>query len=86
MDIAYQVTTALVIFAQIVLPALVSAVVVGLLVAIMQAATQIQDQTLPQTMKILAVMGVFSIMAGALTAPLIAYAKNLFTLFPTMVN
>ncbi|MEL7151847.1 MAG: flagellar biosynthetic protein FliQ [Pseudomonadota bacterium] len=86
MEVAHQIGSALIIYSQIVLPALLAAVVVGLIVAILQAATQIQDQTLPQTMKILAVMGVFAVMTSALTAPLITFAKDLFTRFPILVN
>lgn len=85
-DIAFRLSQALAIFTGMVLPALLLAVSIGLLIAILQAATQIQDQTLPQTAKILAVMGLFAVSATALTGPLVAFATETFTQFPSVVR
>ena len=79
-------TGALQIFVLMSLPVLGAAMVVGVLVAVLQAATQIQDQSLPQTLKLMVVVGVFAVLSGALIGPLVAYADTLFSEFPTMVR
>lgn len=57
------------------------ATVVGLIISFFQAITQIQDQTLSQTVKIAAIAGTFLIMGGALMAPLIEASVNVFDTF-----
>lgn len=79
-------TEALAIFAGITLPVLGAAVVVGLVISVLQAATQIQDQTFPQTAKILTVLAVVGLAAGALTAPLVAYTEAIFSGFAFAVR
>lgn len=77
---------ALVIFVTMSMPALLVAMAVGLIVAILQAATQIQDQSLPQTLKLIAVVAVFGLMSSALVAPLVGYADSLFLEFPALTR
>jgi type III secretion protein S len=84
--VAYSLAGGLSIFLTMVLAPLGAALVSGLLVAILQAATQIQDQTLPQTVKLLVVVGVFAVMAGALFTPLATYAEDIYANFHTMVR
>lgn len=72
---------ALLIFVAIVVPILLAASGVGFVVSLLQAATQIQEQTLPQTLKLLAVVGVIAIMAGSFTAPLVRYTEKVFVGF-----
>ncbi len=67
-------------------PALLVAVAIGLVIAIFQAATQIQEQTLPQIGKIVAVGLLLVIGGGLLAVPLVEQARRLFTEFPAMVN
>jgi type III secretion protein S len=74
----------LVIFMIWVLPPLVAALVVGLLIGIIQAATQIQDQTLPLTVKLLVIVAVLGLFSPLLTAPLLEYSKQVFTEFPAL--
>ncbi len=68
-------------FVLIVSPPLLAAVGVGLLVGLLQAATQIQDQTLPQSFKLFAVITVFAVLAPLLSQPLIDHAEKIFTEF-----
>lgn len=61
-------------------PVLIS-MVVGLLVAVFQAATQIQEQTLSFTVKLLAVVMVLMLMGGWLGQEVMHYANNIFSNF-----
>jgi flagellar biosynthesis protein FliQ len=63
-------------------PILAIAAVSGLLVAIIQGVTQIQDQTLPQVVKAAAVMFSILLFGGMLFTPLINYARYYFELIP----
>ncbi|MEM8773857.1 MAG: flagellar biosynthetic protein FliQ [Pseudomonadota bacterium] len=53
----------------------------GLLVSFFQAITQIQDQTLSQTLKITAIAVVLLSFGGALVAPLITTTTAIFSDF-----
>lgn len=57
------------------------ATVVGLVVSFFQAVTQIQDQTIAQTVKIVAIAATFLIMGGTLVAPLIEGSVQIFDTF-----
>ena len=85
-DIAVTLGTGLTVFLTMVLPPLGAAVVAGLSVAVLQAATQVQDQTLPQTVKLLVVVGTFGVLAGALFGPLVAYAESMYSDFWRIVR
>lgn len=63
---------------------LLVATVVGLIVSIFQAVTQIQDQTLSQTVKIFSIGFVFLAFGGALVSPLLAVSAELFDTFATL--
>ena len=67
-------------------PPMIAAVVVGVLLAIIQAATQIQDQSLPQLVKILVILLVLIIGGVPMTAPLFEYSRTLFASFHTMTR
>lgn len=54
----------------------------GIIVAIFQAATQIQEQTLSFTVKLVAVTLVLMLMGGWLGAQIMALAVNVFKNFP----
>jgi type III secretion protein S len=66
------------IVALVALPPLIVAMVFGLLVAILQAATQVQDQTLPLTIKVIAVGLTLVILGPLLTRPLIEQSNRIF--------
>ncbi len=57
---------------------------VGLFISIFQAVTQIQDQTLSQTIKIFAIGFVFLAFGGALVSPLMVISSELFDTFATI--
>lgn len=54
----------------------------GILVAIFQAATQIQEQTLSFTIKLVAVTLTLMLLGGWLGAQIMSFALNIFTRFP----
>jgi len=54
----------------------------GLVVAIFQAATQIQEQTLSFTIKLVAVTLTLMFMGGWLGAQIMSFASNIFLNFP----
>lgn len=54
----------------------------GILVAIFQAATQIQEQTLSFTIKLVAVTLTLMIMGSWLGAQIMSFALNIFDRFP----
>ncbi len=69
-----------------VLPPLLGAVAVGLLVGIMQAVTQIQDQSLPLAFKLMVVMAILAIAGPVLCVPLVRESTSLLDNFPLMAR
>lgn len=67
-------------------PILLVALVVGLVIAILQAVTSIQEQTLTFVPKIAAIMLVLALLAGWMFATLGEYTKDLFSLIPGMAG
>jgi len=65
---------------------LAAATVVGLVISIFQAVTQIQDQTLSQTAKIASIILVLMTFGAALTAPLMNSTNKIFSDFSTVVR
>lgn len=66
-------------------PPLVAAAVIGLIIGIFQAVTQIQDQAFPQTVKILAISVGLVLGGGILAAPLHDFTLRLFSQFARIV-
>lgn len=62
------------------------ATVTGLIISFFQAVTQIQDQTLSQTIKIAAISIVLMSMTSWLTGPLMSATDNLFQNFAVIVQ
>ena len=67
-------------------PFLISALVVGLTVAILQATTSIQEQTLTFVPKVMAILTVLAVLGGFMMASLGEYTVNLFRRIPDMVR
>lgn len=59
-------------------PVLVIALVIGLVISVIQAATQIQEQTLSFVPKVLAVIGSLIIFGNFMLNSLIAYTEKIF--------
>lgn len=67
-------------------PILLTALVVGLLVSILQATTSIQEQTLTFVPKITAIMLVLALLGGWMFTHLSEYTLRLFELIPEMAG
>lgn len=67
-------------------PPVVVAAIVGLLIALVQAATQIQEQTFQYAAKFLAIVLTIFVTASMLGGSLYHYADRVLTEFPTMVR
>ena len=66
-------------------PPIVVASVAGLLVAIIQAATQLQEQTLQYTVKFFAIVLTLVVTASLLASSLYRFSDRVFSEFPAMV-
>ncbi len=63
-------------------PPILISMALGLLVAIVQAATQIQEQTLSFTVKLVAVIITLMFMGGWIGSTIIQYTQYIFLNFP----
>lgn len=68
------------------MPSIIVATVVGLIVSLLQALTQIQEQTLGFTVKLIAVVAVLLLTARWVGAEIMQFTQYLFSYFPTMVR
>lgn len=62
-------------------PPIIISMAVGLFVAILQAATQIQEQTLSFTVKLIAVIFTLLLMGGWLGGQIVQFANTIFLNF-----
>lgn len=67
-------------------PPLLLATIVAFAVGLFQAVTQIQEQTLPQTIKILVIGFVMIVFGGTLAAPLYSASDEIFSRFHEYSN
>lgn len=67
-------------------PPIVAASIVGILVALLQAATQLQEQTFQYALKFFAVVISILFTASLLGGALYAFGDEIFTRFPAMVR
>jgi len=71
---------------KVALPLLAAGLIVGLLVSIFQAVTQIQEQTLSFIPKVLAVVGIVVVMGPWMLDQLITYTDQLWASIPKFVG
>lgn len=67
-------------------PVLIVALVVGLVIAIFQATTSIQEQTLTTVPKIFAILGVLALLGGWMFSHIREYTVHIFEMIPQMVR
>lgn len=67
-------------------PILFAALIVGLVVAIFQATTSIQEQTLTFVPKIMTILAMLALLGGWMFASLKDYTITLFEMIPQMVR
>lgn len=67
-------------------PVLAAAVVLGLVVGILQALTQIQDQTLPLAVKLIAILLVLVVFGPLLAGQIVTQASLVLDEFPVLTR
>jgi type III secretion protein S len=67
-------------------PVLAAAVVLGLVVGILQAVTQIQDQTLPLTVKLITILVVLIVLGPVMAGQIVAQASLVLAEFPALTR
>jgi flagellar biosynthetic protein FliQ len=67
-------------------PLLLGAMVVGLVVSIFQAVTQIQEQSLTLIPKIATIAAITVLLGPWMLDQLVAYTTNLYTAIPTIIG
>ncbi|MBM3382262.1 MAG: flagellar biosynthesis protein FliQ [Betaproteobacteria bacterium] len=72
--------------AELSLPLLVTALVVGLIISIFQAATQINEATLSFLPKIAAMIAVFAIMSPWMVRRMTTYTQDIFKKIPEITK
>lgn len=72
--------------AELSLPLLVTALVVGLIISIFQAATQINEATLSFLPKIAAMIAVFAIMSPWMVRRMTTYTQDIFKKIPEITR
>lgn len=84
-DIALQqLTESMLLVLVLSLPPIIVASVVGIAVSLLQALTQVQEQTVSFAIKLIAVAVTIAIMAGMLGSEMVNFTTKLFTEFPSM--
>ena len=67
-------------------PALVAGLVVGLMVSVFQAVTQINEMTLTFIPKIVAAAMAIAVFYSFIVSHLLEFTKRMFTMFPQMIQ
>lgn len=82
----YHATTALYLVMWLSLPPLGVATLLGVIIGIFQALTQIQDQTLAFAVKLIGVILTIVVAAGWLGALVYSFGLEMFTTFPELTR
>lgn len=85
-DIGRWLTEALSLLLWVSAPPLLVSLAVGLLVALVQAVTQVQEQTLSFVPKLAAVALVLALFGGVMGAELLHFTRALFLALPELVG
>ena len=67
-------------------PMLLAGLIIGLLVSIFQAVTQIQEQSLTFIPKVIGVAALIVLLGPWMLDQLVSYAQNLYTSIPQMIG
>ncbi|MGI9436203.1 MAG: type III secretion system export apparatus subunit SctS [Geminicoccaceae bacterium] len=84
--IVHHMNIALTLILLLSMPPLIIASVVGLVVGLLQAVTQIQDQTLPLAVKLIAVILCIVLMGPFFVGPLLEHTEQVFSDFATLTR
>ena len=67
-------------------PLLLTAMIVGLVIAILQATTSIQEQTLTFVPKVIAILLILGFLGGYMFTSLSDFTRRVFTMIPEVVR
>lgn len=67
-------------------PLLLAALISGLIISILQAATQVNEQTLSFIPKIISIVGVIAILGPWMLGVMLDYMHNLFNSIPLIIK
>ncbi len=67
-------------------PPVVMSLVIGFLISVFQATTQIQEQTLTFAPKVVVVFGTLALAGGWIGAQLLRFTFHIFDRFPSMIG
>jgi flagellar biosynthetic protein FliQ len=67
-------------------PPVLMSLIVGFLISVFQATTQIQEQTLSFAPKVVAVFGVLALSGGWIGAQLLRFTFHVFDRFPALIK
>ena len=67
-------------------PLLLTAMIVGLVIAILQATTSIQEQTLTFVPKVIAILLILAFLGGYMFSSLSDFTRRVFTMIPEVVR
>lgn len=67
-------------------PLLLAALISGLIISVLQAATQVNEQTLSFIPKIISVLGVIAILGPWMLGVMLDYMHNLFNNIPLIIK
>jgi type III secretion protein S len=82
----FQITESMMLVMILSMPPILVASIVGVVVSLLQALTQIQEQTLSFAVKLIAVALTIVAMAGILGSEMLNYTIKLFDDFPSIVG
>ena len=85
-DAVHYLSESMVLVLLLSLPPIVVASVVGVVVSLLQALTQVQEQTLSFSIKLIAVAITLAGMAGILGGELLSYTLQLYSDFPSITR
>jgi type III secretion protein S len=85
-DAMFQITESMMLVMILSMPPILVASIVGVVVSLLQALTQIQEQTLSFAVKLIAVALTIVAMAGILGSEMLNYTIKLFDDFPSIVG
>jgi type III secretion protein S len=85
-ELVHQLNTILLLVLYLSAPVLGVAAAVGLIVGLLQAVTQIQDQSLPQTLKLVAILLTIGLVGPLLAGSLVHATRDIFDEFPVIAQ
>lgn len=80
----HQLTESMILVMLLSMPPIIVASIVGLVVSLLQALTQIQEQTISFAIKLVAVAATIAAMAGLFGSEMLKFTLKVFNDFPSM--